>query len=396
MSMTQYFAWEYRGLLDVGAGSISQVGARFQAMGARRISIITDKGLVNAGVVDMVKDVIEVQGAPVVAGVYDKIEVDAKSSIINDCLRWCGELGVEGLLAIGGGSVLDSVKAVKTMMAFGVRDVAEVMRGTAGTHIGLVTHPIRFPHVAIPTTAGTGAESSPVAVVLLEESSLKGTIVHPDLPAPVACLDPQVTYSLPPRLTAETGCDALSHCMEALFAINANSIADALAIHAIKLIKKYLPIAIEEGRNVEARTQMLIASNMAMQAYSMAGASAPIHNCSHAIGAKLHISHGLANGVLMSTVMKVLAPFYILRIHEFASAFGLKTDGLSPEETLGAAIAAVEDFQKQCGIPPVFPLRLTTEDKEDLRTRIRADIAGFAFPLPMEAIDAIMALSFTN
>ncbi len=396
MSMSQYFAFEYRGLLDVGAGSISQVGARFEAMGARRIGIITDKGLVNAGVVDMVKDVLDVQRFPVVAGVYDKIEVDAKSSIINDCLRWCGENGVEGLLAVGGGSVMDSVKAVKAMMAFGVRDIVEIMRGTAGAHTGLKVHPIRFPHIAIPTTAGTGAESSPVAVVLIEESDLKGSIMHPDLPANVAVLDPTVTYSLPPRLTAETGCDALSHCMEAYFCMNSNSISDALALHATKLIKKYLPIAIQDGRNVEARTQMLIASNMAMQAYSMAATSAPIHNCSHAIGAKLHISHGLANGVLMSTVMKVLAPFYAMRIPDYAQAFGIKIDGLTPDEMMASMITALEEFKKQCGIPVCFPQTLCAEDKEDLRIRIKADIAGFTFPLPMEAIDAIMALSFAQ
>jgi alcohol dehydrogenase class IV len=291
---------------------------------------------------------------------------------------------------------MDSVKAVKTMQAFGVRDVVEIMRGTAGMHTGLKTHPIHFPHIAIPTTAGTGAESSPVAVVLIEQSDLKGSIMHPDLPANVAVLDPTVTYSLPPRLTAETGCDALSHCMEAYFCMNSNSISDGLALHAAKLIKKYLPIAIEDGRNVAARTQMLIASNMAMQAYSMAATSAPIHNCSHAIGAKLHISHGLANGVLMSTVMKVLAPYYAMRIHDFAQAFGVKTDGQPPDEITAAMVTALEDFKKQCGIPAFFPQKLTAEDVADLRLRIKADIAGFTFPLPMEAIDAIMYLSFAQ
>lgn len=396
MSMTQYFAWEYRGVLDIGLGSISQVGAHFQAMGARRIGIITDKGLVNAGVVDMVKDVIEVQGAPIVAGVYDKIEEDAKSLIINECLRWCGENGVEGLLAIGGGSVLDSVKGLKIMIGFGIRDIAEVMRGTAGLYGGLVVQPLTFPHIAVPTTAGTGAESSPGAVILVEEDGLKGNIIHPHLGAQVSVLDPQVTLSLPPRLTAETGCDALSHCMEALFARNANSMSDALAIHAIKLIKKYLPIAVEDGKNVEARTQMLIASNMGMQAYSKANGSAPIHNCSHAIGAKLHISHGLANGVLMSSVMKVLYPFYVPRITEFAAAFGVKTDGLSREQTFGVTVAVLEDFKKQIGIPAVFSHKLTPEDKEDLRFRIKTDIAGFRFPLPVEAVDAILELSFSK
>ena len=396
MSMTQYVSWEHRGVLDIGFGAISQVGAHFKAMGARRIGIITDKGLVNAGVVDMVKDVIEVQGAPIVAGVYDRIGQDARSLIINECLRWCGENGVEGLLAIGGGSVLDSVKGLKIMIGYGVRDIAEIMRATAGLHGGLITQPLTFPHIAVPTTAGTGAESSPGAVILVEEDGLKGNIIHPHLGAQVCILDPQVTLSLPPHLTVETGCDALSHCIEALFARNANSLSDAFAIHAIKLIKKYLPLAFQDGKNVEARMQMLIASNMGMQAYSKANGSAPIHNFAHAIGPKLNIPHGLANAVLMSHVMSVLFPLYLPRIHEFAEAFGVKTDGQTPEQTYGVTVKALEDFKNQLGIPAVFPYKLTPEDKADLIFRVKTDIAGFRFPLPVEAVDFILELSFSK
>ncbi len=394
MSMSQYFAWDYYSTLDVGAGSITHVGARFKAMGARRIAIVTDRGLVGAGVVDMVKDVIEVQGYPVVAGVYDKIEADAKASIINDCIQWVGEVGAEGILAIGGGSVQDSVKAIKTMLAFGVRDVEEVMRGTVGLYGGLEVKPLTFPHIAIPTTAGTGAETSPIAVIFLERSGLKGSIMHPQLGAQVAILDPQTTYSLPPRLTAETGCDALSHCMEAFFATNANSLSDALALHAVKLIKKYLPIAVENGKNVDARTQMLLASNMAMQAYAYAAAACPIHNCSHAIGAKLHIAHGLANGVLMDHVMRVLQVVYEPRTPEFAEAFGVKTAGLSSQEIFQATVEELGAFKQRVGIPAVFPIKLSPEDQSDLRFRISTDIAGFTFPLPVEAIAAILWVSF--
>jgi alcohol dehydrogenase class IV len=184
--------------------------------------------------------------------------------------------------------------------------------------------------------------------------------------------------------------------MEAFFAVNANSLSDALALHAVKLIKKYLPIAIESGKNVDARTQMLIASNMAMQAYSYAAASAPIHNCSHAIGAKMHIAHGLANGVLMDHVMRVLEVFYSPRTPEFAEAFGVKTTGLSAKETFDATVEVLGDFKKQLGIPAVFPNVLSPEEIEELRFQIATDIAGFSFPLPREAIEAIMYLSFSH
>lgn len=396
MSMTQYVEWEYRGILDIGLGSISRVGAHFKTMGARRIGIITDQGLVQAGVVGMVKDIIEVQGAPVVAGVYDQIAQDARASIVNDCLRWCGTNGVEGLLAIGGGSVLDSVKGLKIMLGYGVRDINELMRGTAGLHGGLGMQPLTFPHVAVPTTAGTGAESSPGAVIMAEEDGLKGNIIHPHLGAQVAVLDPQVTLSLPPRLTAETGCDALSHCIEALFARNANSLSDALAIHAIKLIRKYLPIAVKDGQNVEARLQMLMAANMGMQAYSKANGSAPIHNFAHGVGPKLNIPHGLACGIFMSNVMKVLFPLYLPRILEFGAAMGVKTDGLTPEQSYGFVVASLEELKKEIGIPEVFPNKLTPAEKDDLKFRVKSDIAGFRFPLPDEAIDFILEVSFSK
>jgi alcohol dehydrogenase class IV len=282
------------------------------------------------------------------------------------------------------------------MIGYGVRDIAELMRATAGLHGGLVIQPLNFPHIAVPTTAGTGAESSPGAVIMVEEEGLKGNIVHPHLPAQVAVLDPQVTLGLPPHLTAETGCDALSHCIEAFFARNANSLSDAFALHAIKLIKRYLPIAFQDGKNVEARMQMLIASNMGMQAYSKANGSAPIHNFAHAIGPKLNVPHGLANAVLISHVMSVLFPLYLPRICEFAEAFGVKTDGLSPEQTYGVTVAELEAFKKQLGIPAVFPYKLTSEDKEDLRFRVKTDIAGFRFPLPVEAVDFILDLSFSK
>lgn len=394
MSMTRYFAWEYRGLMDVGAGCISQIGVRFQELGARRIGIITDKWLVNAGVVDMVKDILEFQGAPVVAGVYDKIEMDAQASIVNDCKRWCGENWVEGLLALGGGSVLDTAKAVKAMIGFGVQDINEIMRGTVGLHAGLIVQPLTFPHIAIPTTAGTGAESSPIAEIFFESAGMKGNLSHPHLPAQNVFLDPTVTYSLPPHLTAEAGCDALAHCMDGFFAANSNSFSDALALQAIRLIRKYLPTAVEQGQNVEARTQLLIASNMAMQAFVSAGGSGPIHTCSRAISARLNIPHGLADGVLISTVMKAADYHYAPRIVDFAAAFGTKLDGLPPQEYVEATVASLEEFKKQVNIPARFPQTLSDEDKNALLAQVFGDILGFRF-LPGR-MDQILELSFSH
>jgi alcohol dehydrogenase class IV len=145
-------------------------------MGCKRIGLITDEGLVKAGIVDQVLEIFEVQGQPPIVGIYDQIEPDAVMRIINDCARWCRENAVDGLLAVGGGSVLDSVKGVKAMLGMKVTDIREIMPGNIGPYLAPMGKPLNVPHIAIPTTAGTGSESSPLAVIYNEEQKVKGDL----------------------------------------------------------------------------------------------------------------------------------------------------------------------------------------------------------------------------
>jgi len=227
MATPKYFMWDYRSIVEVGSGCRTFIPQRFMDMGCKRIGLITDEGLIQAGVVDQVKDIFAAQGKPKIVGIYDRIEPDAVMRVVNDCARWCREMAVDGLLAVGGGSVLDTVKGVKALLGMGEVDIKEIMPGNIGPYMRPMGKPLNVPHIAVPTTAGTGSESSPIAVLYNEEAKIKGDLLHPYLPADYAFLDPDLTLGLPPKMTADTGFDALSHAVEAISSPGTNCMIDA-------------------------------------------------------------------------------------------------------------------------------------------------------------------------
>jgi len=363
-------------------------------MGCKRIGLITDEGLVKAGVVDQVKDIFIAQGQPKIVGVYDKIEPDAVMRVINDCACWCREMAVDGLLAVGGGSVLDSVKGVKALLGMGEVDIKEIMPGNIGPYMRPMGKPLNVPHIAVPTTAGTGSESSPIAVIYNEEVKVKGDLLHPYLPADYAFLDPDLTLGLPPKMTADTGFDALSHAVEAISSPGANCMIDALSIQTVKLICRYLPVAVADGRNLEARTKMLVASNMAIMSFAMSGLFYPIHNVAHAVGGQLRIPHGEANAVLIPILMEQYPKHYLNNAEVLADAFGVNTEGLTKEEMVAASAQKVRELQQKCGVGSKFTQPLDAEKKELMYWAIKFDPAGLFYPLPDEVIRGCITAAF--
>ncbi len=395
MTIPKYFIWNYRGTVEVGAGCRTFIPQRFEEMGCKRIGLITDEGLVKAGIVDQVLEIFEVQGQPPIVGIYDRIEPDAVMRIINDCARWCRENAVDGLLAVGGGSVLDSVKGVKAMLGMKVTDIREIMPGNIGPYLAPMGKPLNVPHIAIPTTAGTGSESSPLAVIYNEEQKVKGDLLHPYLPADYAFLDPDFTVGLPPKMTADTGFDALSHAVEAISSPGTNCMIDALSVQAIKLIRKYLPLAVENGTNLEARTKMLVASNMAIMSFAMSGLFYPIHNVAHAVGGQLRIPHGEANAVLIPILMEKYPKHYLPNAEVLADAFGIDPAGKTNEELVDACAQAVRELQKKCGVAPLFSQKLDAQTAELMFWAIKMDPAGIFYPLPDVTIKECIQCSFT-
>lgn len=394
MTTPKYFLWDYKSIVEVGAGCRTFIPQRFVDMGCKRIALITDKGIVNAGIIDDILTIFELQAHPKIVGIYDEIEPDAVNTRINDCARWCRELAVDGLLAIGGGSVLDSVKGVKAMLGMGITDIVEIMPGNIGPYMHPMGKPLNFPHIAVPTTAGTGSESSPIAVIYNAEAKIKGDLLHPYLPADYAFLDPDYTVGLPPKMTAFTGFDALSHSVEAISSPGANCMIDALAIQAIKLITKFLPIAVADGQNLEARTKMLVASNMAIMAFSMSGLFYPIHNVAHAVGGQLRVPHGEANAVLIPILMDKFPKHYLNCVEVLADAFGFPSQGKTAEEIIAQTAARVRELQKECGVNDKFDQSLDEGTAELMYWAIKFDPSGLFYPLPDDVIRDSLKAAF--
>ena len=383
--------WDYRSVVEVGSGCRTFIPQRFMDMGCKRIGLITDAGIVSAGIVEQVEDIFTAQGQPRIVGIYDKIEPDAVMRVVNDCARWCRELAVDGLLAVGGGSVLDTVKGVKILLGMGEIDIKEVMPGNIGPYMRPLGQPLNVPHIAVPTTAGTGSESSPIAVIYNEDTKVKGDLLHPYLPADYAFLDPDFTLGLPPKMTADTGFDALSHAVEAISSPGTNCMIDALSIQAIKLICQYLPIAVENGKNLEARTKMLVASNMAIMSFAMSGLFYPIHNVAHAVGGQLRVPHGEANAVLIPILMEQYPKHYLNNATVLADAFGVNTAGMTGEEMVTAAAQKVKELQQKCGVKPKFTQNIDEETRELMYWAVKFDPAGLFYPLPDEVIRGCIA-----
>jgi alcohol dehydrogenase class IV len=391
MGTPKYFIWEYRTLVEVGAGCRTFTAQRFTEMGCKRVGMITDRGIVNAGVADMVADVFKIQGGSPLIGSYDKIEQDATMRVINDCAHWYRENDLDGMLVVGGGSVMDSAKGVKFLLGTHETDIRKPLVANVSFNIRPTAKPLNVPSIFIPTTAGTGSEVSTVAVIYNEETKLKTNLIHPYLAGEFALLDPELTIGLPPFLTAATGLDALGHAVEGLSSSETNFMADSLGLQAIKLILKYLPIAVNDGKNMEARMAMLAASNMGIMVFSMAGMVAPAHTIAHAVGAKLRIPHGQAVGVAIPALMKAFPRYYVGIADKLADAFGVQ--GETPKDVVAAAQERIVELMKQCNFSTQFEQALDEDERAKILKAIKSDPSK-SINVPEPALKEIITACF--
>ena len=390
MTEQSVFGLDFTTVVTAGPGCRARVPRTFADQGCRRVAMVTDKGLVAAGVVDQVREAFEAQGVPL-AGIFDGVRQDNDTRDINDCARWYRDIGADGLLAVGGGSVLDTAKCVKVMLGLGVHDINELVEGGIVYYRRPKAKPLGITHISIPTTAGTGAEVSQGAALMDGETNKKIIMFHQYMNSDFAFLDPELTVSLPPRLTAEPAFDALSHCLEAFFTTQPNSFADALALRAARLIVDNLPIAVRDGSNIEARGELQVASAMACVATVSSGLGAtPIHNFADSVGPVYRLTHGLANAVYLPIVMKNLPSHYLRRIRLLAEALGIPVDAKDDTQLLDEVITRFVALQEECGIPARLSLEVDSDQLKKLHEEVREDPAGINFPLPDEVIGACL------
>jgi alcohol dehydrogenase class IV len=376
-----------------GSNSRAMVPSLFAGLGAKRVVLLSDRGLEAAGVVQKVAEIFHLTGhgsGPQLVGQFLDISQDAESRCINDAVRYVKEVGGDALLAVGGGSVLDTVKGVKYALHKGLSDIKDAIPGGLLYEQFPNANFIPIPHIAIPTTAGTGSEVSPIAVIFNEDIQMKTNIINPFINADMAVLDPDLTVGLPPYITAFTGFDALTHAIEALASPTATALTDAYALHAIRLIEKNLPVAVAEGTNLAARMDLLQASLMGITAFSFALNAIPVHNMAHAYGALFRIPHGLANAVFLPVVMEMVPVLYLPKVNELAAALDVEVKGDTAEAALSKVVEKIRSLQHKVGLPADFKqFNITEENLAQTVPAVMKDPAALSFPMPKELIAAI-------
>lgn len=391
MSNTGAFQYWQRTMLHAGPGTVLRLPGLFSGLGCQKVLLVSDQGLKDVGIVDKVAALFDQQrgpGGPQLAGVYTDIAPDAESGSIDKALKFARETGADGLLALGGGSVLDSVKLLKLALHYNVNSVRELLKSPVKIMQWPEIEYMGVPHVAVPTTAGTGAELTFGAVVLNAELGIKHLIFSHYLEADIAVLDAHMTTGLPPMLTAATGMDALTHAVETLAHPNVNHFAMAHAITSAKLILDNLPLAVANGSDLQARQAMLNASAMACNSVLADFGAAPVHNFSHAIGAVCHIHHGEANAVLLPTVMEEFADFYVPVADRLKDAFGVES-GEGREAVLACA-AVVRALLEQVNHPQDFARHQIPESKlPEIAAAVAHDPLAAFLPLPQELIETV-------
>ena len=386
MKTTSYFEFTHRPEVRSGAGSHILVPDLIQGLGGKRPILFSDKGLTDAGLTQKIKSLFDMVPGIKLAGVFDDIQQDAKSSNINNGVKYFKECNADSIIAIGGGSVLDTAKTVKWCLNRGVNQVEYVLTGNV-LEVWPEAQPLGIPHVSIPTTAGTGAEISTISVVFNELLNVKCNLMNPYLCSDIAVLDPDLTVGLPPKVTAFTGMDALTHAVEGFFSTKATNFSDAFALHAAKIIVENITTAVHEGKNVAARANMLQASAMAITAFQSAMANIPIHNLAHTFGAKYGIPHGLANAVLMPSVLKNMPSMYLPKINAFAPALGVVPNAENPQETLDECINVINELREAVNLPASFDeFNIDAAHIPQLVPAVQGDPSALSFRIPDDII----------
>jgi alcohol dehydrogenase len=328
-----------------GAGVIAELPAAVADLGGAAAFVVTDRGVVGSGVAGRVVDLL--RGAGVVVELFDEVEpnpssddVERATAVLRAFVRVSGG-GAAVVVGLGGGSAMDSAK----VLALGAPNQRAVM--SLGYHDETVVPGL--PVIAIPTTAGTGSETNTYGVITNAMSGRKGYVGHESVLPRVAILDPELTLGLPPGPTAATGVDALTHSLESLLSRNPNPFAEAIALGVIRTVGEWLPRAVEDGSDLEARSRMLLAAHYAGVGQQSGTGVGAVHAIGHAIGARGRLAHGTA----LATVMpEVLATYLGVRDRELAVvavALGVGDPRDPVEPAARAGIDAIEALLRRVG-----------------------------------------------
>lgn len=340
-----------------GAGVSSQLGSIVVGLGARKVFAVYDKGVKAAGLVDPLLDGLRTQGLEVIG--YDEVLANPPDVQIESAAQLARSHAPDVLVAIGGGSAMDSAKAINILLT----NPSPIQQYEG---FNKVQQPVLY-LIAIPTTAGTASEVTNVSVVTDTRRIRKMVIGGQHVSASLALADPLLTLGMPPAITAATGMDALTHAIEAFVSRAAMPPTDAMALPAIELITGNLVRAHANGQDLEARSAMLLGSLMAGFAFNSAVLGLA-HSIAHPLSAHFHLPHGVANAIVLPYVMAYNAPVAPQKFRRIAQAMGIDTQGLGDEDAATAAVRKVTALNAVLGMPRLTDCGIRREHLARLAT----------------------------
>lgn len=325
-----------------GAGAIGDMVKLVAGTQWGKALIVTDGQLVKLGLLDSLFAALDEQ--QMAYQLFDEVFPNPTEALVQQGYAAYQAARCDYLIAFGGGSPIDTAKAIKIL-------TANPGPSTAYSGVGKVKN-AGVPLVAINTTAGTAAEMTSNAVIIDSERQVKEVIIDPNLIPDIAVDDASVMLDIPPAVTAATGMDALTHAIEAFVSVGAHPLTDANALEAIRLINLWLPKAVDDGHDLQAREQMAFGQYLAGMAFNSAGLGL-VHALAHQPGATHNLPHGVCNAILLPIIENFNRPNAVARFARVAQAMGVDTRGMSDEAASMEAINAIRTLSKRVGIPRV-------------------------------------------
>jgi len=335
----QKFNFHNPGRMVFGENSaVKRAGKELDALGCSRVMLVTDGPLSETDMIETIKEALSER----LVAVFDQVVPDTGVDVVGSAVKTARRETVDSVISVGGGSSIDTAKAVAAALTHD----EEAVRDLIGFN-KLKNKPA--PHIAVPTTAGTGSECTSMAMIKDREKGKKLVLLDDKLIPEVAILDPVLTVGLPPNLTASTGMDAMTHAAEAIMSTRAMPPADALALHSVRMIMKNLPRALQDGSDLNARGAMLVASSCAGQAFQNAYVGI-VHAMAHALGGMFGVPHGLANAIMLAVGMEYNSEAAPQKVAMIGEAMKVSSTG-DVKEDAQKAIIAMREFASSLGIP---------------------------------------------
>jgi alcohol dehydrogenase class IV len=367
-----------------GVGTIGVLGEEVKKLGCTKVMVVSDENVSKLKIYAKGKQSLLDAGLKIIE--FTKVIPDPPDYIINEGGDIARAEKVDGIVAIGGGSPMDAAKGINVLVN---------NPGKVNQYFGNPFYTPGVPVIMVVTTAGTGSESTSVGVITDTVNNVKNSVI---VNATLGILDPEATLDVPPEMTAATGMDAFAHAAEAITAKIPNPKSEALSVDAIKKIMANLPAAMADGTNIKARGNLLVASNFAGIAFNDALVHLG-HAIAHSVGAKYHITHGIACALALPEVMNYAAAIDGEKVKIVGEAMGISFSGRESAGEIGEMVAqAIRDFIKKVRIKSVKALGISRNDLIAVTPMIFQDACYHFVPkeLPKEEVDAILGNIYDN